>query len=171
MPPPFLPGDLELRLIARHQGRRGTARRMASGPGPVSRPGGRIGVVGWTPPPPLLGVILGGLQPGQIRASRGPNFSGFLPPCGAAPRGGGGAPPTTLILLRNQRRRARLEVAATNAGSEGPQAQYCGLDGQARGFPRTGRSGGVFHAVAGPGAAGVPQGTEEAVAISTKRSG
>ena len=33
----------------------------------------------------------------------GPNFSGFLAPCGAAPRGGGGAPPTTLILLRNQR--------------------------------------------------------------------
>ena len=53
----------------------------------------------------------------------GPNFSGFLPPCGAASRGGGGAPPTTLILLRNQRsareRRARRASGAVR-GASGP---------------------------------------------------
>ena len=58
--------------------------------------------MGWTPPPPLLGVILGPStrpNPALQRAE----FFRIFGACGAAPRGGGGAPPTTLILLRNQR--------------------------------------------------------------------
>ena len=57
--------------------------------------------MGWTPPPPLLGVILGPStrpNPALQRAE----FFRIFGACGAAPRGGGGAPPTTLILLRNQ---------------------------------------------------------------------
>ena len=56
----------------------------------------------WIPPTPPPGRDPRWAPTRPNPALFGPNFSGFLPPCGAAPRGGGGAPPTTLILLRNQ---------------------------------------------------------------------
>ena len=59
----------------------------------------------------------------------GPNFSGFLPPCGAASRGGGGAPPTTLILLRNQRRGRRPSVSPAPRARRDASGPVLGLAG------------------------------------------
>ena len=84
-------------------------------PGTGLRPGPPllVGSLADGPPShPPAGRDPRGPKTGQIGPSRGPNFSGFLTPCGATPRGGGGAPPTTLILLRNQRS-ARAEKAST----------------------------------------------------------
>ena len=92
---------------------------------PLSLPWWPDRVVGWTPLHPPPGRDPRAPKTGQIRASRGPNFSGFLGPCGAAPRGGGGAPPTTLILLRNQWSAYREIVAPAHprpAGGPGSSA-------------------------------------------------
>ena len=80
---------------------------------------GRIRVAGWTPlhPPPGRDPRRPQTRPNP--ALFGPNFSGFLAPCGAAPRGGGGAPPTTLILLRNQRAGAVVRPPPRRAPGRG----------------------------------------------------
>jgi hypothetical protein len=96
---------------------------------PLSLPWWPDRVVGWTPLHPPPGRDPRAPKTGQIRASRGPNFSGFLGPCGAAPRGGGGAPPTTLILLRNQRPRTQPPRAPARTPSGA-------LRGAVRGLPR-----------------------------------
>ena len=72
---------------------------------------------GLEPPPPPPGRDPRRAQTRPNPALFGPNFSGFLPPCGAAPRGGGGAPPTTLILLRNHR---KMSLSAARHGRGPP---------------------------------------------------
>lgn len=114
------------------RGPAGTAAGRRPGGCPPWRPPlvGRIRVAGWTPlhPPPGRDPRRPQTRPNP--ALFGPNFSGFLAPCGAAPRGGGGAPPTTLILLRNQRqtrasdRRAEAgAVPGRSGGAGGPSGE------------------------------------------------
>ena len=90
------------RSIARLGGWQGLLPPAAGPGGPVGLPPQAGSGSGLDPPPPPSGRDPRRAKTGQNPALFGPNFSGFLPPCGAAPRGGGGAPPTTLILLRNQ---------------------------------------------------------------------
>ena len=96
-----LPSDpLQDPSIARLRGRQGL---LPDGGGLRPRPPHVAGSgSGLEPPAPPSGRDPRWPKTRPNPARKGPNFSGFLAPCGAAPRGGGGAPPTTLILLRNQ---------------------------------------------------------------------
>ena len=121
--------------------------------------------------PPRLGVILGPPQTVQIRPPKGEFFRFFGGLwCNAQGGWGGSAhypdPTAQSDQVAEPRRRPRH-----THGQVGPQAQYRGLHSMP----------GVFHALAVPagfstqlaarGPSGGRQGTEEAVAISTKRSG
>ena len=111
------------RSIARLGGWQGLLPPAAGPRGPVGLPPQAGSGSGLDPPPPPSGRDPRRAKTGQNPALFGPNFSGFLPPCGAAPRGGGGAPPTTLILLRNQWTAwppAALHRRGTLRGASGP---------------------------------------------------
>ena len=111
------------RSIARLGGWQGLLPPAAGPGGPVGLPPQAGSGSGLDPPPPPSGRDPRRAKTGQNPALFGPNFSGFLPPCGAAPRGGGGAPPTTLILLRNH----RAVVASRPARSTAPWDPVRGL--------------------------------------------